>query len=255
MCSHRRRRFGFTRRGTRADDWPTEADPAGRVACVRTCMRTYVRTYSRACLLRSSFLGIPHGGFLPLSSPRARRAITLPVAYHITYRSRPSNASPKPAARRIFLFTRPMVGDARDRHRDMSARRTAAADGGSCHRDARVGTLRPGDKTPRGRRALIVSNRLSSPPLAILAARPVKGGPARPRECRFPRSLGAAQGLHREVGVRDARSILYFSPARSSSVRGEINPFLLEVPRAAPRVIKSSRGSSPAGRKGWNVRA
>lgn len=143
-----------------------------------------------------------------------------------------------------------MVGDARDRHRDMSARRTAAADGGSCHRDARVGTLRPGDKTPRGRRALIVSNRLSSPPLAILAARPVKGGPARPRECRFPRSLGAAQGLHREVGVRDARSILYFSPARSSSVRGEINPFLLEVPRAAPRVIKSSRGSSPAGQKG-----
>jgi len=127
--------------------------------------------------------------------------LILPRNLHVTFylpfgrveHSRPSNASRQRAARYIFLFTRPMVGDARDRRRDMSARRTAAAGGGSCHRD--VGTLWPGDRTSRGRRALIVSNGPSLLFIFLFALRRADPAEALPR-CFVARP---AQGLRRSL--------------------------------------------------------
>lgn len=171
---------------------------------------------------------------------------------------RPSNASRRRAARRAFLFTRPMVGDARGRRRDMSARRAAAADDSdSCHGDVGVGTLgtpRPGDRSDRtsrrGRRALIVSSKF--PPWSLLPSRSDEGrcevrgarcdrlASAEPSfrpslfgcaSCARVAPLAALRSAYRTRGVR---SILYFHlpffPSRTSFLpfarRSEVRAFV-----------------------------
>jgi len=143
----------------------------------------------------------------------------------------------------------------------MSARRTAAAGDDSCHRDVGVGTLRPDDRTPRGHRALIVSNQFPSrSPIASPderaarhLSRPLLGGASCARGLR--RSRVAPRSVYR---ARRCTLDTLFSPTVFPPVlhaRGEINPGAparrIDSTCPASRVV-DHRGSRhfPAGRKG-----
>lgn len=203
---------------------------AGRVACVHARVRAYVRIRVPAYSLdRPSVRGIPrHTGLSAARHPpRARR-----VHRGTSARRGPSNASPskRAAARRIFLFTRPMVGDARVRRRDMSAGRTAVAGGSSCHRGVGVRTLRPGDKAPRGRRAPVVSNFL---PISSAPRAPTRRAARSSRACS-----GAPRVGHREAAMH-ARYFIFTFPVLFFSARparGEDQP---------PGTFRSRDGPTP----------
>lgn len=211
---------------------------AGRIACVHA----YARTCVFACLPTRSTARSSAGSRAPTGPSVAIIPFGL-VARTAHVHSANASPSKRASARRIFLFTRPMVGDVRDR-RDMSAGRTAVAGGGSCHWDVGVGTLRPGDKTLRGRRALIVSNR---PPFSL---HPFDRAPTRraaprrgrsllaPREWRGPKGCGRSLGTHRGVAVPRAMHARYFTFFHLSrfSARGEDQP---------PGAFRSRDGSTP----------
>ena len=136
-----------------------------------------------------------------------------------------------------------MVGDARDRDiRDMNARRTAG--GGSCYRD-RVGigteieTLRPGDRTSRRHRELIVSSqfllrsycKICSDRKAVRSARCLRpfGGIALSAASwrKLYARVAPLEGCI-EVGVLRGTLDTLFSPVFLHA-RSEINP--RELPR------------------------
>lgn len=192
---------------------------------------TSVRSLARAA--RTAWLFVAHD-WPPTGLPCVRIRVCRPavppraVLLSLSLSLSPwSDASPRRAARCTFLFTRPMVGDARDRRRDMSAGCTAAAHGGgSCHgEDVGLGAPRPGDETPRGRRALIVSKPGSSSFSTFSSSSSSLSGKLRfstardEGRCaeRFPR------GLRTEVGVPHARYFI-FRPSRFPLARNQPPP-------------------------------
>lgn len=126
---------------------------AGRrdVTCVHTC--AFLFTCLLALLLRPArciLSSARRANFTRFFFPRI-------AGNHLRSQSRVAiDRDRAPYTLRLFIYLPDNRRDARDRHCDMSTRRTATASDDSCQRD--VEAPLPSDRTSRGYRALIVSS-------------------------------------------------------------------------------------------------